>query len=405
MGLPNPPGDLTSPIPNEPFDYPDENFLEGAYSPVIVGEGLKISGDYLRTAANNATVILEDVTFYVSIDGSDDTGDGSAAKPWYSPHKAMEFLSGFIILDTVQVTISVGEGDWTFTETLNVDHPYGSQISFVGQSIGSRPSPALLSKGAYGLNATTKVINEDVLRQYYQTIWTFDGCNGVEAFSVSGVTLDEIMIAGLTSTENQAGVCMGTVLNKVAPNTLSYNVKPSSASITLGNVAIFNFYLAGVLCVGGRAVFKPNSGVVCGCGDNGSFFGGGLTALANGVITASSSYTVNNQWGWAAAEGGVIAGGGNAFISGNQNGVYVAYNGSADNTGGSAYYNVDTLFRVYGGGLIRARNCNINAPAGNYGEIEVAGLIDIVDSLIPLGSTFDPPVDTVSGLRLIKTVI
>ena len=402
MGLPTPPGDLTAPIPNEPFDYPNENFLEGAYSPVIVGEGLQISGDYLKTAANNATVILEDVTFYVAIDGSDETGDGSSANPWYSPHRAMEFLSGFIILDTAQVTISVGAGEWVFTEPLNVDQPYGTQISIVGDALG-RPSLQNLTQGVYGWNATTKVINEQTLRQDYLTIWNFDQCNAVEAFSVSGVTLDQLMIAGLTYTDNQAGICMGTVLNKQAPNTVSYNIKPSTASITLGNVAIFNFYLAGVLCVGGRAVFKPNSGIVCGCGDNGGYFGGGLVALANGIITPSLSYVVNNQWGWAAAEGGFISGGG-GYVWGNQNGVYVAYDGGADATSGNTYNTVDTLFKVYGGGVIRARNTATSSPAGNYAEVEISGLIDITNALIPGGSTFDPPADTVSGLRLIKTV-
>jgi hypothetical protein len=406
MPLPTPPGDLTSPIPNQPFDYPDENFLEGAYSPVIVGEGLRISGDYLKTAANNATVILEDTTFYVAIDGSDETGDGSAANPWYSPHKAMEFLSGFIILDTVQVTISVGEGEWTFNEPLNVDHPYGSQITISGQGSNSRPSPPQISQGVSGYNVSTKVINDEVLRQYHNTIWNFNGCNGIEAFSVSGVTLDKLMIAGLVDTDNQAGVCMGTVLNKNYPNAISYTVKASSASITLGQVAIFNFYLAGVLCVGGRVTFKNDCGVVCGCGDNGGYFGGGLLALANGIIIPSTSYAVNNQWGWAAAEGGFIAGG-RAFVQSNQNGVYVASNGNADLTSGNGVNNVDVAFKVDNGGLIRARYLALDYGSntvGNFAEIGTAGLIDLRNCLFPAGATFDPPVDTVSGLRLIKTV-
>jgi hypothetical protein len=145
---------------------------------------------------------------------------------------------------------------------------------------------------------------------------------------------------------------------------------------------------------------------VCGCGDNGGYFGGGLLALANGIIIPSTSYAVNNQWGWAAAEGGFIAGG-RAFVQSNQNGVYVASNGNADLTSGNGVNNVDVAFKVDNGGLIRARYLALDYGSntvGNFAEIGTAGLIDLRNCLFPAGATFDPPVDTVSGLRLIKTV-
>lgn len=404
MGLPNLPGDLTSPIPNDPFYYPDSNYLDGAYSPVIVGEGLRIEGDYLKTAVNNAIVILEDTTFYVAIDGSDTEGDGSVEKPWATPHKAMEALSGVLIRDTARVTISVGEGEWVFTEPLNVEHPYGSQITIVGQGSDDRPPLAGLSQNVYGYNPTAKVINEQVIKEYRTTVWYFSGCNGVEAFSVSGVTLDKLMIAGLVDTENTAGICMGTVDSKVTPFSTAYRVTPSSASINLGQVAIFNFYMAGVLCVGGRAQFLPNKGVVCSCGDNGGYFGGGLLAVANGVIDPGSCWISNNQWGWAAGDGGFIAGG-TAVVNGNQNGIQVSGNGGADITSGTVNNNVDVNYRIANGGLIRAVNVNSQTNTlGNFAEIVAAGFMDLRNYVLPAGAVFDPPVDTVAGLALIRTV-
>lgn len=404
--LPSPPGNSTTPIPNSPFNYPDQQFLEGAYSPVLVGEGLQVQGDYLKTASNNAVAITENTTLYVSTLGNDATGDGSPSNPWQSPHKAMEVLSKYIIWEGVQVIIQCAEGIYNFTTPLNVDYPYGSQVVIQGVVTGPRPSISNLTSAGPGYNNTTKNYNLSVLQTVYKTVFAFSLCNGVEAFNCSGVTLNDLLIAGAPAS-NTAGVCAGKVLEKVGSFYPSYRVQPSTATIQLGNVAIWGWTMAGVLAVGGRVYFDPGSGIVCGCNDNDGYFGGGLLALANGVISPTDSYVVNNQWGWAAAEGGSISGAGLSYVFANQNGIYVAVSGVADVTNGNCAVNVDEALKIVNAGTIRGQFTNFgNIPTtGNFATINGAGFMDLRQAAIDPSAVFDPPVDTVgNGLGFIRTV-
>jgi len=404
--LPNPPGDLTTPIPNDPFYSPKVNYVEGPYSPVIIGEGLVVNGDYLETAADNATAITQNSTFYVATDGSDVDGDGSQLKPWATPHRAMAALSHYIIWSSAQVIIQCAAGNYVFNTPLNIDHPYGKQIVIQGEVAGSRPSIGQLTSAGPGYSPSTKLHNQNVLEATYKTVFSFNECNGVEAINVSGVTLNDLLISAVSETPNTAGICAGTVVSKVGGFSPSYRVLPSTANIRLGNVAVFGFEMAGVLAVGGRVEFDPFSGVVCGCGDNGGYFGGGLMALANGVISPTDAYVVNNQWGWAVSEGGSISGAGLSYVYSNQNGIYVAVNGVADVSNGNASSNVDVVLKIANGGTIRAQNTNaLSLPSGNFAEVNGAGFIDLRGAALDPLATLDPPADTIgNGLSYIRTV-
>jgi hypothetical protein len=394
------------PIPNAPFYSPETEYIQGAYSPVIIGEGLTIDGDYLETTSTPtpSVSITENTTFYVAVDGSDVDGDGSQTNPWATPHKAMSVLSHYIIWEDAQVIIQCSAGEYTFNTPLNIDHPYGKQIVIQGEVTGPRPSIGTLTSAGYGYNPTARAHNLSVLSGVYETVFSCNACNGVEAFNVSGVTLNDILIAAATQTENTAGICAGIVLGKVTGYSPSYRGLPSTATIRLGNVAVFGFEMAGVLAVGGTVTFDPNSGIVCSCNDNDGFFGGGLMALSNGVISSADIIAVNNQWGWAAAEGGAIPGYG--FANGNQNGIYVAVGGLADITNGNAANNIDTVFKVANGGIIRAQNVNsITLSAGNLAEVNGAGFIDLVGAALHPSAVLDPPADTIgNGLGYIRTV-
>jgi hypothetical protein len=405
-----PSGNLSDPIPNEPFYSEPVSYVEGAYSPVIIGEGLRVTGDYLETAVNNTEAIIEDTTFYVALTGSDTEGDGSQGNPWASPHKAMEVLSQYTIWRGVTVTIQCAAGAYTFGTPINLDHPYGNQIQIRGAQGSGRPSPNQLTAGGLGYNPTTIAYTQGVVEARYPTNFVFDMCNGFEAFNVSGVFLTDLLISAGTDTPNTAGVCAGTVLSKVGGFAPSYRVRPSTAMIRLGNVAIWGWTMAGVVTVGGTVTFEPTNGVVTACGDNGGYFGGGLLALSNGLISPSDCYVTNSQWGWAAAEGGTISAASFGRVWGNQNGIYVAVNGIADISNGNATFNVDTVLKIANGGVIRGQSTSYVGSStftqtGNFAEVNGAGLADLRNSNFPLGSVFDPPVDTIgNGLGFIRTV-
>jgi hypothetical protein len=403
--LPLPPNDPTTPIPNQPFSSPDTEYIEGAYSPVIIGEGLTIDGDYIKVTANNTSAITSNTTFYVATTGSDTEGDGSQDNPWATPHKAMEVLSRFTIWDDVQVIIQCAEGTYNFTIPLGIDYPYGKQVVIQGVVNGGRPNLPDLTSAGFGYNAATKANNFSVLSGVYKTVFSFDQCNGVEAFNVSGVTLNDLLIASASDTDNTAGVCAGVVVSKAPSYSPSYVTTPSTAQIHLGNVAIFGFKMAGILAVGGTVLIDPVSGIVCGCGDNGGYFGGGFLALSNGLISPSNTYVVNNQWGWAAAEGGAISGA-PSFIYGNQNGIYVAVDGVADITSGNANNNVDVVLKIANGGNIRAQYVNAFTPTtGNFAEANGAGFMDLRGANLDPGAVLDPPADTIgNGLCFLRTV-
>jgi hypothetical protein len=42
MALPLPPINPNQPIPNDPFYYPDQNYIQGEYSPFVIGSGLSL---------------------------------------------------------------------------------------------------------------------------------------------------------------------------------------------------------------------------------------------------------------------------------------------------------------------------------------------------------------------------
>lgn len=42
MALPRPPHDVTLPIPNQPFDYPEVYYAETTQGKIVIGPGLEV---------------------------------------------------------------------------------------------------------------------------------------------------------------------------------------------------------------------------------------------------------------------------------------------------------------------------------------------------------------------------
>ena len=100
----------------------------GSIQELPVGDNLNLAGagvtNIVSIATTTLTVADADVTpvtgittYYVTTSGNDSTGDGTQARPWATPHRAMDYLSTRRIHVTegfTRVTVSVGVGTYNF---------------------------------------------------------------------------------------------------------------------------------------------------------------------------------------------------------------------------------------------------------------------------------------------------
>jgi hypothetical protein len=94
--------------------------------------GVYAGVDGVATFLPSLRSISEDLFLHISPSGNDESGDGSSLKPWATPHKAFDWLHDRTIAAGKNVTILLADGDYYFSETLKVDHPFGSQIQIIG---------------------------------------------------------------------------------------------------------------------------------------------------------------------------------------------------------------------------------------------------------------------------------
>ncbi len=184
-----------------------------------------------------STILTKNLDLYVSTTGSDTLGDGTTGNPFASPHRAMEVLRDYIIPSGVLATVNILNGDYQFTTTLNLDHPWGAQIKIAGQSVTPpRPlSSQLLGDGSYDDTPASAAANEIVLRNYFQTRLYFKDCLGMSLKVGTGITLDKLLIA-----RDAAG-------NRY---TDGLNVGPI-AGINISNNCAFHYWYTGIRASGG----------------------------------------------------------------------------------------------------------------------------------------------------------
>ncbi len=162
-------------------------------------DGLVYTPPFEETDLGELVVLVtHDLTLYVATNGNDTTGDGTQALPWATPHRAMAFLSKCVFGNGVQVTVSVADGTYNFTQPLNLDHPQGYAITMGGRySSATRPERSELNGGgARGNTAATESFNRAKLEAYYSVIWNFQGCNGLTCANGGGVKIIYLLIRG-----------------------------------------------------------------------------------------------------------------------------------------------------------------------------------------------------------------
>lgn len=141
--------------------------LYGILEPGISGSVPKHSHDNYSGSGGIINTIEDDITLYISVSGSDSTGDGSSESPWQSFSPAWNYLDGKKIKSGKLVTIKFKDGTHTISGTLDyLNHPYGSQILISGETVLDRNITSVQSSSGSSGN--------------YSIIFNVDTASGVE---------------------------------------------------------------------------------------------------------------------------------------------------------------------------------------------------------------------------------
>ena len=247
-------------------------------------------GDAGLANGSFSKLLTSHLDLYVATTGDDTTGDGTELLPWATPHRAMRELFGFIITPEASATVHIADGQYTFSEQLEIGHPNGERIKVLGGSVGSsKPSnSSLTGNGEIGNTAGSLAFNDAVLAGYYNTRWQFNAPQALVCTSGNGVTLDRILVRG-GGQATKAGLSLkGGAVNlgisysgNVAFCNCSLGVEVAARSLNAPGIQIANCG-TGLSVSGGRA--EMDSLVVANCTAQGISCSGGYLQ----VMTANS---------------------------------------------------------------------------------------------------------------------
>ena len=230
---------------------------------------------------NFSKLLTSHLDLYVATSGSDTTGDGTELLPWATPHRAMRELFDFIITPEASATVHIADGQYTFSEPLEIGHPNGERIKVFGGSVGSsKPSSSDLTGNAEtGNTAGSLAFNDAVLAGYYNTRWQFNAPQALLCTSGNGVTLDQILVRGAGQSTTAGLYLKGGSVNlginysgNVAFCNCSLGVEVAARSLKAPGIQVANCN-TGLSVSGGRA--ELDSLVVANCSEHGIDCSGG----------------------------------------------------------------------------------------------------------------------------------
>jgi hypothetical protein len=318
---------------------------------------------------------------------------------------AMLWLGQYVILPTGYVTFMVAPGKWTYTTTVELNHPNLNRVAIQGGALlGGSPTPSNFSIGGYHLSSdgSNHII---YLRSVYATELSFTG--GVNGFlSVRpGTTLRYLLITG------------SQTVGPVTPPYYQGNGIYATADLWIDGIAIWGFGTHGfaidhamVRCSSSLSITVSFCGS-CGINNNGGAYSSwSNTSYTNLVSNATCG--LNNLGGSQWLGKVYIAGhgppNGNAAIQCLQGGLIAANPGSqcATNYAGivcagaatilfeSSYINNCGQYGLYayGNGMVWVNNCSFFGN-GTYDVIATEGAM-VDASGAGMGTAWTPPFNT-----------
>lgn len=209
-------------------------------------------------------------------------------------HAAMKWLAKFVITQTGFVTFMVAPGKWTYTQTVEINHPNANRVDIQGGALlGASPMPSNFSVTGYHVAAdgSNQII---YLRSVYATELSFTG--GVNGFTVlrPGTTLRYLLITGSQT------IAPGGIISFLGWNTTGNGIA-CWADIWLDGIAVWGFGADGVLVLPGATVAYSSTLSVSLCynGFSGLEVSGGNFLASNNSHTNIMSNAIEgvNQWG------------------------------------------------------------------------------------------------------------
>lgn len=303
---------------------------------------------------------------------------------------AMNYLSGFLIAEGVQVTINVAAGTYNHGLLPIPGHPDGRRIEAIGPALGGAVPAEVdfaVSGATDGDRATDRVTNDTMLRSRYQAIVTCGG-TGVDVGNDS-ITLTNILFIG-TGAGDGLKVENGSIYaTQVATHYFENGVHVDGTGQIVGdNVSASGNNNAGFI-VSFSGAIKITDDTALAIGNMGT----GIGTSFGGSIQAKGAVSKGNTDGYLASFGGNLQVN-NSKAQTNENVGYLLTNEGVINCQGTTCDGHVTGYSVLNSGMINAQTSNCTNATNDY-RATTAGTVVITGYLGDV--TVSPALNTVGN--------
>ena len=292
--------------------------------------------------ASPINIISTNTTLYVATTGSDSTGDGTSGNPWATIAKAINYLKNKWINSDVLVTIQLGDGLYTSSSPVSINHPCGNRILIIGENTYQKTVNSINGTPAGSSGNWSIVLN-------MSNVTNISIGDYIVIGNTSGGT-NPSYLCGFHEITNVAGSTI-TILSKHLKGTYPSGLVTTSESHIVKTLLKFNN--SNGVVIGNALGVLGNLGIIEGTALSGSaglikdtgnlIFNGilGISGFNYGIASSQGSISVSNSK--VAASGSVVCGiqiaadsylgMGNAstlITSGCDCGLYVVFSSSID---------------------------------------------------------------------------
>lgn len=294
--------------------------------------------DYLLNGdggSGNANIITSDQTIYVATTGDDVTGDGTVGTPYATIAKALETLDARAIAADATVTISIADGTYNTSASINVNHPNGDRIQIIGNT-GSEASVLLnFNNNTSGIQCFSGnrlgLLNGVTI----QGTWTGSGATGLS-------------LSGIRASANSLIQCG----DSVTVTDFYYGAQADrGGTVEADSITISNGGDAGLFAYNGGNI-QANNATISNCRDTTRSLGSGVVSEINGNVRCNTINVTTCDVAGIYCIGGAVRCDTFTCDTNDGVGVRVARSGSVDCVGScSASSNGSHGIQVEGGGM------------------------------------------------------
>lgn len=226
-------------------------------------------------SSTGSSTISSNTTYYIATTGNDTTGDGTANSPWATIGKAYEYLADKRIDADAYVTVQLEDGTYTFTSTVDVNHPDSNKITITGNTVHAITTSNFISLSGTQPNRTMVLTVNDTTK-----------CAAGDIIRITGVTggTRPALILGATRIES-----VNSGNNTITANFYQRTTRYAPSGAISGNIDVFKTNISFNSC-------------------NGFTVGNGNTLILNNVGADGLSLTSNYNFVMANTDSVAIVG-------------------------------------------------------------------------------------------------